>query len=298
MMGLTPKETRRRLDAVIEFAELEEFVDLKLKNYSSGMLVRLAFSVMLEADADVLLIDEVLAVGDAAFQQKCADAFHEMKAAGKTIILVTHEMTQRRGVLPPGDADRRRQDPAHRRPRRGRPPLPAAELRTRQPRGPRARVAAQRRRRGEAARHLARGRGRRAGRPTSSTAASFQLRADARGPARLPGIGGRASASPTPTGSTSPTSASPPKTRRRAAAAGRGRAGRRSAPRSRTCSPPGRYFVHLGVNRGLTPRGVALYVNSASTSSSSAATPDRTASSRCRTRSRPTSSVEREGSPR
>jgi ABC-2 type transport system ATP-binding protein len=93
MMGLTPAETRRRLDAVIEFAELEEFAELKLKNYSSGMLVRLAFSVMMQADADVLLIDEVLAVGDAAFQQKCADAFHEMKARGKTIVLVTHEMS-------------------------------------------------------------------------------------------------------------------------------------------------------------------------------------------------------------
>jgi ABC-type polysaccharide/polyol phosphate transport system ATPase subunit len=92
MMGLTPREARGRLDAVIEFAELGEFVDLKLKNYSSGMLVRLAFSLLLEVDADILLIDEVLAVGDAAFQQKCADAFHEMKAAGKTIILVTHEM--------------------------------------------------------------------------------------------------------------------------------------------------------------------------------------------------------------
>ena len=77
---------------MIEFAELDEFADLKLKNYSSGMLVRLAFSVMMEADADVLLIDEVLAVGDAAFQQKCADAFHAMKARGKTIVLVTHEM--------------------------------------------------------------------------------------------------------------------------------------------------------------------------------------------------------------
>ena len=92
MMGLTPREMRRRLDAIIEFAELEEFADLKLKNYSSGMLVRLAFAVMMEADADVLLIDEVLAVGDAAFQQKCADAFHQMKAEGKTIVLVTHEM--------------------------------------------------------------------------------------------------------------------------------------------------------------------------------------------------------------
>jgi ABC-2 type transport system ATP-binding protein len=93
MIGLTPQETRNRLDAVLDFAELGDFSELKLKNYSSGMLVRLAFSVMMEADADILLIDEVLAVGDAAFQQKCADAFREMKAAGKTIVLVTHEMT-------------------------------------------------------------------------------------------------------------------------------------------------------------------------------------------------------------
>jgi ABC-type polysaccharide/polyol phosphate transport system ATPase subunit len=93
MMGLTPQETRNRLDAVVDFAELGDFVDLKLKNYSSGMLVRLAFSLMLEVDADILLIDEVLAVGDASFQQKCSDAFHEMKAAGKTIVLVTHEMS-------------------------------------------------------------------------------------------------------------------------------------------------------------------------------------------------------------
>ncbi len=92
MMGLTPQQTAERFDSVIEFAELEEFVDLRLKNYSSGMMVRLAFSLMMEVDADILLIDEVLAVGDAAFQQKCADAFHEMKAAGKTIVLVTHEM--------------------------------------------------------------------------------------------------------------------------------------------------------------------------------------------------------------
>ncbi|HEX2096716.1 MAG TPA: ABC transporter ATP-binding protein, partial [Solirubrobacterales bacterium] len=92
MMGLTPQETRQRIDAVMDFAELDEFADLKLKNYSSGMLVRLAFSLMMEVDADIMLIDEVLAVGDAAFQQKCADAFHQMKAAGKTIVLVTHDM--------------------------------------------------------------------------------------------------------------------------------------------------------------------------------------------------------------
>jgi ABC-2 type transport system ATP-binding protein len=93
MMGLTPAETRARLDSVLDFAELHEFADLRLKNYSSGMMVRLAFSMMLQADADILLIDEVLAVGDAAFQQKCADSFHRMKAEGKTIALVTHEMS-------------------------------------------------------------------------------------------------------------------------------------------------------------------------------------------------------------
>lgn len=92
MMGLTPRETKRRIGAVLEFAELEQFADLKLKNYSSGMLVRLAFSVMLQSDADILLIDEVLAVGDASFQQKCADAFRGMKGEGKTIVLVTHDM--------------------------------------------------------------------------------------------------------------------------------------------------------------------------------------------------------------
>src|SRR3954462_2819824 len=93
MMGLPRREAQRRLDAVLDFAELEEFVDLKLKNYSSGMLVRLAFSVMIQAEADVLLIDEVLAVGDAAFQQKCRDVFREMRQDGRTVVLVTHDMT-------------------------------------------------------------------------------------------------------------------------------------------------------------------------------------------------------------
>ena len=92
MMGLTRREAQKRLGAVIEFAELEEFADLKLKNYSSGMMVRFAFAVMVQADADIMLIDEVLAVGDASFAQKCMDVFHERKAAGKTIVLVTHDM--------------------------------------------------------------------------------------------------------------------------------------------------------------------------------------------------------------
>jgi ABC-type polysaccharide/polyol phosphate transport system ATPase subunit len=92
MLGLTRNQARERFDDVIAFAELEEFLDLKLKNYSSGMTVRLAFSVAIQVDADVLLVDEVLAVGDAAFQQKCFEQFHRLKREGKTIILVTHDM--------------------------------------------------------------------------------------------------------------------------------------------------------------------------------------------------------------
>jgi ABC-2 type transport system ATP-binding protein len=92
LMGLSRREARRRLGAVIEFAELEDFVDLKIKNYSSGMMVRFAFAIMIQADADIMLVDEVLAVGDAAFAQKCMDVFHEKRRAGKTIVLVTHDM--------------------------------------------------------------------------------------------------------------------------------------------------------------------------------------------------------------
>jgi ABC-2 type transport system ATP-binding protein len=92
MMGLTPAQARARFDEVVAFAELERFVDLKLKNYSSGMQVRLAFAVMVQSDPDIMLIDEVLAVGDAAFQQKCIDVFYRLRGEGKTIVLVTHEM--------------------------------------------------------------------------------------------------------------------------------------------------------------------------------------------------------------
>ena len=92
LLGLTKREARRRLDAILEFAELEDFVELELKNYSSGMVVRLAFAVMVQADADIMLVDEVLAVGDAAFSQKCLDVFRERRNAGKTIVLVTHDM--------------------------------------------------------------------------------------------------------------------------------------------------------------------------------------------------------------
>lgn len=92
MMGLSIAEAHDRYDEVIQFSELEAYTDLKLKNYSSGMHVRLAFALMLQAQADVLLIDEVLAVGDAAFQRKCTDALEDLRSKGKTIVLVTHDM--------------------------------------------------------------------------------------------------------------------------------------------------------------------------------------------------------------
>ena len=93
MLGLSRKQARARFDEIIEFAELEEFVDLKLKNYSSGMAVRLGFSVAIQVDAEVILVDEVLAVGDASFQQKCFAEFERLKAAGRTILFVTHDMS-------------------------------------------------------------------------------------------------------------------------------------------------------------------------------------------------------------
>jgi ABC-2 type transport system ATP-binding protein len=92
MLGLSQRETRARYDHIIDFAELREFADLKLKNYSSGMLVRLAFAVMIQVDAEILLIDEVLAVGDAAFQQKCYDEFARIRRSGTTVLFVTHDM--------------------------------------------------------------------------------------------------------------------------------------------------------------------------------------------------------------
>jgi ABC-type polysaccharide/polyol phosphate transport system ATPase subunit len=93
MLGLSRRQARARFDEIIAFAELEDFLDLKLKNYSSGMSVRLGFSVAVQADADVILVDEVLAVGDASFQQKCFEQFHKLKDEGKTILFVTHDMS-------------------------------------------------------------------------------------------------------------------------------------------------------------------------------------------------------------
>jgi len=92
ILGLSKAEIRKRFDSIVQFAELEKFVDMRLKNFSSGMHVRLAFSVAIQVDANILLMDEVLAVGDAHFQQKCFQVFDEYKKSGKTIVLVTHDM--------------------------------------------------------------------------------------------------------------------------------------------------------------------------------------------------------------
>ena len=93
MLGMGAREARSRLDEIFAFAGLQEFRSLKMLNYSSGMIVRLAFAVTVQVDADTLLFDEVLAVGDEAFQRKCLERFERMKAEGKTIVLVTHNMT-------------------------------------------------------------------------------------------------------------------------------------------------------------------------------------------------------------
>ncbi len=92
MLGFSTAEIDAMYDDIVGFAELHEFMNQKLKNYSSGMQVRLAFSVAIKAQGDILILDEVLAVGDEAFQRKCNDYFQERKKSGKTTILVTHDM--------------------------------------------------------------------------------------------------------------------------------------------------------------------------------------------------------------
>ena len=92
LLGFSRKQMNAMYDDIVSFAELEPFMDQKLKNYSSGMQVRLAFSIAIKAENDILMFDEVLAVGDANFQEKCIKQFEKYKAQGKTIILVTHSM--------------------------------------------------------------------------------------------------------------------------------------------------------------------------------------------------------------
>ena len=94
IFGLSKKEIEKRIDEIIEFSELENFIDNPVRTYSSGMYMRLAFSVAINVQADILLIDEILAVGDQHFQEKCFNKLKELKKEGKTIVIVTHSMNQ------------------------------------------------------------------------------------------------------------------------------------------------------------------------------------------------------------
>lgn len=98
ILGLSRAEIVRRFDDIVGFAGLERFIDTPVKNYSSGMYVRLGFSVAINVDPDILLVDEVLAVGDEAFQRRCAEKFADFRAAGRTTVLVSHAMGQLRNL--------------------------------------------------------------------------------------------------------------------------------------------------------------------------------------------------------
>jgi ABC-type polysaccharide/polyol phosphate transport system ATPase subunit/ABC-type polysaccharide/polyol phosphate export permease len=93
LLGLSPAQIRQRMDGIIAFADLEQFADMHLKNFSSGMRVRLAFSLAIQVDADILLLDEVFAVGDEAFMEKCFEQFRLLKEEGRTVVVVTHGMS-------------------------------------------------------------------------------------------------------------------------------------------------------------------------------------------------------------
>lgn len=98
IMGLTTAQVREKIDRIIEFSELGDFIDSPVKTYSNGMEMRLGFSIAVETDPDILLIDEVLAVGDADFEEKCYERINEFKNAGRTIVFVTHDLEAARSV--------------------------------------------------------------------------------------------------------------------------------------------------------------------------------------------------------
>ena len=145
MLGLSKREIAQRFDEIVEFAELEDFIDAPVKTYSSGMYMRLGFAVAIHVDPDVLLVDEVLAVGDEGFTHKCLDKFGEFRRRGKTILLVTHslglverfcdEALWLDGGQVRGDrrsAARRRRLPHRRRARRGSSSSPREDARARE----------------------------------------------------------------------------------------------------------------------------------------------------------------------
>jgi ABC-2 type transport system ATP-binding protein len=98
ILGLSKKQLNQRFDEIVDFAGLRHFIDTPVKNYSSGMYVRLGFSVAINVDPDILLIDEVLAVGDAEFQRKCLEKFDELRSSGKTIVIVSHTLDSIRNL--------------------------------------------------------------------------------------------------------------------------------------------------------------------------------------------------------
>ena len=96
IFGLTKKQIDSRLEEIIEFSELRDFIDNPVRTYSSGMFMRLAFAVAINVDADILLVDEILSVGDQHFQEKCLNKMKELKAQGKTMVFVTHSLESAR----------------------------------------------------------------------------------------------------------------------------------------------------------------------------------------------------------
>jgi ABC-type polysaccharide/polyol phosphate transport system ATPase subunit len=98
ILGMSRREIRKRLDAIVSFAELEHFIDAPLRTYSDGMIMRLGFSIATQVDPDILLVDEVLAVGDEGFQQKCYAKVREFQSVGKTIVFVSHDLNAVRKV--------------------------------------------------------------------------------------------------------------------------------------------------------------------------------------------------------
>ncbi|MCC4907849.1 ABC transporter ATP-binding protein [Microbacterium sp. cx-59] len=104
ILGMTRQETQARFDEIVAFSEIEQFIDTEVKHYSSGMFLRLAFSVAIHTEVDILLIDEILSVGDEPFQQKCLARIRELHAAGKTLVVVSHDLNMvsdlcERGIL-------------------------------------------------------------------------------------------------------------------------------------------------------------------------------------------------------
>lgn len=98
LLGFSRRELARRLDRIVAFAELERFIDVPVKSYSSGMYARLGFAVASDVDADVLLVDEVLAVGDERFQARCLERIHRLRRGGTTVLFVSHDTRQVQGL--------------------------------------------------------------------------------------------------------------------------------------------------------------------------------------------------------